>query len=62
MYAPSRSEVTASRGIITVCPTGYAIDKSLELMMAAEGECEMMFDPGQNERPTPQHGTGQEKP
>ncbi len=38
VYAPSRSEVTASRGIITVCPTGYAIDKTLELMVAAEGE------------------------
>jgi trk system potassium uptake protein TrkA len=38
VYAPSRAEVTASRGIVTVCPTSYAIDKSLELMVAAEGE------------------------
>jgi trk/ktr system potassium uptake protein len=38
VYAPSRSEVTASRGIVTVCPTSYAIDKSLELLAAAEGE------------------------
>ena len=38
VYAPSRSEVTASRGIVTVCPTSFAIEKSLELMVAAEGE------------------------
>jgi trk system potassium uptake protein len=38
VYAPSRSDVTASRGIVTVCPTSYAIEKSLEVMTAAEGE------------------------
>jgi trk system potassium uptake protein TrkA len=38
VYAPSRSEVTANRGIVTFCPTSYAIDRALELMLAAEGE------------------------
>jgi trk system potassium uptake protein TrkA len=38
VYAPSRSEVTANRGIVTFCPTSYAIDRGLELMLAAEGE------------------------
>jgi trk system potassium uptake protein TrkA len=38
VYAPSRSEVTASRGIVTVCPTSFAIEKSLELMTAVEAE------------------------
>jgi hypothetical protein len=29
--------------------------EAMRAIMAAEGECEMTFDPGQNERPTPQH-------
>jgi trk system potassium uptake protein len=48
VYAPSRAEVTASRGIVTVCPTSYAIDKSLELMVAAEGEASPHSPPAKN--------------
>lgn len=32
--------------------------KAMRDMMAAEGECEMTFDPGQNERPTQPHNDG----
>jgi trk system potassium uptake protein TrkA len=38
VYVPSRAEVFASRGIVTVCPTRYAIDELWQKVQEAAGE------------------------
>jgi trk system potassium uptake protein TrkA len=38
VYVPSRAEVTADRGIITVCPTRYTVDVLREKLREAAGD------------------------
>ena len=38
VYAPSRADVSAGRGIVTVCPTRYTIEKLWEKVREAGGE------------------------
>jgi trk system potassium uptake protein TrkA len=38
VYAPSRADVTANRGIVTVCPTRYTVDTLREKLREAAGE------------------------
>lgn len=51
IYAPSRAEVTASRGIVTVCPTRYAIDELLVKLNEAAGEASPHSPPARKAGP-----------